>query len=83
MILKRMVPETSALEKQISGPEIWRFHPPPFHTPPLACLSTSAEKRLDIGTEIAVIRIAAISSRQLAGFEIADDLGNFPENVKF
>ena len=19
-------------------PEIWRFHPPPFHTPPFACL---------------------------------------------
>ena len=27
-----------ALKFQNSGPEIWRLHPPPFHTPPFVCL---------------------------------------------
>ena len=27
-----------ALKFQNSGPEIWRIRPPPFHTPPFACL---------------------------------------------
>ena len=27
-----------ALKSQTSGPEIWRIHPPPLHTPPFACL---------------------------------------------
>ena len=38
LVRKRIPQEFQALKFQNSGPEIWRIHPPPFHTPPFACL---------------------------------------------
>ena len=41
LLVRRRIPQKfQALRFQNSGPEIWRIHPPPFHTPPLACLIT-------------------------------------------
>ena len=39
-----------ALKFQNSGPEIWRIRPPPFHTPPFACLTMEekGQKRWNI-----------------------------------
>ena len=40
LLVRRRIPQQfQALKLQNSGPEIWRFHPPPFHTPPFACLA--------------------------------------------
>ena len=39
LLVRRRIPHKfQALKFQNSGPEIWRFHPPPFHTPPFAYL---------------------------------------------
>ena len=39
LLVRRRSPQKfQALKFQNSGPEIWRIHPPPFHTPPVACL---------------------------------------------
>ena len=39
LLVRRRTPQKfQALKSQISGSEIWRFHPPPFHTPSFACL---------------------------------------------
>ena len=39
LLVRRRIPQKfQALKFQNSGPEIWRIHPPPFHTPPFACL---------------------------------------------
>ena len=39
LLVRRRIPQKfQALKFQNSGPEIWRFHPLPFHTPHLACL---------------------------------------------
>ena len=39
LLVRRRVPQKfQALRFQNSGPEIWRIHPPPFHTPPFASL---------------------------------------------
>ena len=38
-LVRRRIPQKfQALKFQNSGPEIWRLRPPPFHTPPFACL---------------------------------------------
>ena len=39
LLVRRRSPQKfQALKFQNSGPEIWRIHPPLFHTPPVACL---------------------------------------------
>ena len=47
LLVRRRIPQKfQALNFQNSGPEIWRIHPPPFHTPPFACLDLAqAPKR--------------------------------------
>ena len=37
LVRRRICQKFQALKFQNSGPEIWRIHPPPFHTPPSAC----------------------------------------------
>ena len=39
LLVRRRIPQKfQALKFQNSGPELWRIHPPPLHTPPCACL---------------------------------------------
>ena len=41
LLVRRRIPqEFQALKFHNSGPEIWRSHPPPFHTPSFACLDS-------------------------------------------
>ena len=39
LAIRRIPQKFQTLKFQSSGPEIWRIHPPPFHTPPFACLT--------------------------------------------
>ena len=39
----RIPQQAQALKFQNSGPAIWRIQPPPFHTPPFACLVRVSE----------------------------------------
>ena len=43
LVRRRILQKSQALKFQNSGPEIWRIHPPPFHTPPFACLSNATQ----------------------------------------
>ena len=44
LLVRRRIPQKfQPLKFQTAGPEIWRFHPPPFHIPPFACLLISEE----------------------------------------
>ena len=52
LLVRGRIPQKfQALKFPNSGPEIWRIHPPPFHTPPFACLvSMSALLRSTLGS---------------------------------
>ena len=46
LLVRRRNPQKFQAQKfQNSGPEIWNFHPPPFHTPPFACLGENCFRR--------------------------------------
>ena len=38
LLKRRIFQDFQALKFPNSGAEMWRIHPPPFHTPPFACL---------------------------------------------
>ena len=56
LLVRRRIPQKfQALKFQISGPEIWRIHPPPFHTPPFAC-PRSRRRFTDTDTDLQLTR---------------------------